>query len=118
MAISQAGYAGQFIDKDGSTFKFDDIGCMVRFARENNRRSAVAAFFVMDYNDRRWLDAQQAAYVKSDRTASPMASGLTAFRERSRAEEYAARNKGRVLRFENLWNDGVAEPPQLPPKQE
>jgi len=117
MAISQAGYAGQFIDEEGSTFKFDDIGCMVRFARENNRRSSVAAFFVMDYNDRRWLDASQATYVKSAKTASPMASGLTAFRESSRAEEYSAKNDGRILHFEDLWQSDVAEPLHLPTRQ-
>jgi nitrous oxide reductase accessory protein NosL len=87
---------------------------MVRFARENNRRSSVAAFFVMDYNDRRWLDASQATYVKSAKTASPMASGLTAFRETSRAEKYAAKNNGRVLHFEDLWQSDVADPPRFP----
>ncbi len=112
MAISQAGYAAQFVDKEGSIFKFDDIGCMIRFARENNRRATVAAFFVMDYSDRRWLEAQQATYVKSEQTQSPMASGLTAFREPSRAQDYAVTNKGLVMHFDDLWKGDVAEPPR------
>ena len=113
MAISQAGYAAQFIDKDGNAFKFDDIGCMVRFVRENNRRDTAAEFFVMDYNDKQWSTAKQATFVKSEQTASPMASGLTAFREPARAQEYAAKNKGQVLRFDDLWTGNVAEPPHL-----
>lgn len=116
MAISQTAYAGQLIDKDGSTFKFDDVGCMIRFAREGNRRNTAAAFFVMDYNERRWLEAQQATYVKSEKTATPMGSGLNSFRESSRAQDYAEKNGGRVFHFEDLWQGGVAEPPRLSAK--
>lgn len=110
MAISQANYAGQFIDRDGNVLKFDDVGCMIRFARENNRRDQVVKFFVMDFDTKRWLDAPGATYVKSDETASPMASGLAAFHDTSRAAGYAAKSKGRVLRFEDLWRGDVAEP--------
>lgn len=117
MAISQASYAGQFIDKDGNVLKFDDIGCMIRFVRDNNQRDAVAKFFVMDYDTRQWLDGQQATYVKADRNASPMGSGLTAFRETSRADDYAAKNKGRLLHFEDLWKSGVVEPQHIPHEQ-
>lgn len=117
MAISQASYASQFIDKDGNVFKFDDIGCMIRFVRDNNQRDAVAKFFVMDYDHRQWLDGQQATYVKSDKNASPMGSGLTAFREASRTDDYAAKNKGRVLHFEELWKGEVVEPPHIPHEQ-
>jgi copper chaperone NosL len=34
MAISQKKYAAEFVDKDGGVFKFDDIGCMFRFAKQ------------------------------------------------------------------------------------
>jgi copper chaperone NosL len=112
MAISQAAYAAEFVDKDGSVLKFDDIGCMVRYVREHDRKDAVAAFFVMDYNDKHWLAAQQATYVKSDRSPSPMASGLTAFREPAQAHDYAEKNKGQTLGFDDLWKGDVAEPPR------
>lgn len=110
MAISQAGYAAQFLEKDGTPLKFDDIGCMIRFVRENNRREAIAEFFVMDHNDKHWIGAKQGTYVKSEQTASPMASGLTAFRDPGQAQEYAAKNKGQVLQFDDLWKGDVAEP--------
>jgi copper chaperone NosL len=110
MAISQASYAAQVLDKDGTAFKFDDIGCMIRFVRQNNRRATVVEFFVMDYNDKHWLIARQSKFVKSEQTASPMASGLTAFRDPTRAQEYAAKSKGQVLQFEDLWKGDVAEP--------
>src|SRR5215831_2569308 len=99
MAVSRSGYASQFIDRDGNAFKFDDIGCMVRFVRDHNRMRSVAAFFVMDYNDKSWLAAEEATYVKSEKTASPMGSGLTAFRDESRGQEFAAKLNGQVLHF-------------------
>jgi len=112
MVISQSGYAAELIDRDGNTFKFDDIGCMVRFTREGNRKDTVAKYYVMDYNDKRWIQAEQATYVKAEQTASPMASGLTAFQDPSRAKEYTARNKGQILHFDDLWKGDVAEPPR------
>jgi copper chaperone NosL len=112
MAISQAGYTAQFIDKDGTAFQFDDIGCMIRFTRENSRRDTVAEFFVMDHNDKRWLSASQAIFVKSEQTASPMASGLTAFGEAARAQNFAAKSKGRILHFDDLWLGDAALPAQ------
>jgi copper chaperone NosL len=117
MAISQASYAGQFIDREGNVFKFDDIGCMIRFARENNRSEQVTKFFVMDYDTKKWLEANGATYVKSDGTASPMASGLTAFQDISRATGHAAKSKGRVLHFEDLWKGDVAEPSRVTSRQ-
>lgn len=117
MAISQASYADQFIEKDGNVFKFDDIGCMIRFVRDNNQHDAVAKFFVMDYDNRQWLDGQQATYVKSVKNTSPMGSGLTAFRETSRADEYAAKNNGQVLHFEELWKGDAVDCPHIPHEQ-
>jgi copper chaperone NosL len=116
MSVSQPAYAAQFIDKDGSNFKFDDVGCMIRFAREDNRRSKVAAFFVMDYNDHHWLPAERATYVKSEKTASPMGSGLVGFRDSSGAKDFAGKKGGRVLLFDDLWKGDVAEPQQVPTK--
>jgi copper chaperone NosL len=116
MAISQSGYAGEFIDKDRNATKFDDIGCMIRFVRDNHRRDTIVKFFVMDYNDKHWLEAQNATYVKSGKTASPMASGLTAFHDPSSASAYAAKNDGMVLRFDDLWKADIAEPVHIPAK--
>jgi copper chaperone NosL len=114
MAISQPVFAGQFIDKDGNAFKFDDIGCMIRFLSRQEGRNTVAAFFVMDYNDKRWIAAEQATYVKSDKTATPMGSGLTAFREGSRGREFAAKVNGHVLHFDDLWKGDAAGLPHVP----
>ncbi len=36
MAISQNRYAAELVDRDGNVWKFDDIGCMVRYTRDHS----------------------------------------------------------------------------------
>ncbi len=113
MAISQPRYAAQVVDKEGNQHKFDDIGCMLRFIREHKMKDSGAAFFVMDYvGGKDWLDARTAVFVKSDAIASPMASGLAAFRDQAAAKEFADKNKGQVWRFEQLGSGGQSASPQ------
>jgi copper chaperone NosL len=103
MAISEKRYAAEVIAADGGVFKFDDTGCFVRFVRERNLKDTAAAFFAVDFEGRGWIDAWQAVYVKSDAIPSPMASGVVAVSDRSRAAELAAKFQGRILTFEELW---------------
>jgi len=103
MAISQKKYAAEFVDKDGTAYKFDDIGCMLRFVKEHGVKGQVEAYFVGDYNTHSWLDARRATYVKSSALPSPMGSGLAAFKDRPEAEALAAKYQGRLLGFDDLW---------------
>ena len=118
MAISQPVYAAQFIDKDGNAHKFDDIGCMVHYVEGNKLRESAAEYFVMDYNERRWVKASEATYVKSESSATPMGSGLTAFAELTRAREFGSRSAGQVFQFDHLWGANAAEPfrPKVNPR--
>ncbi len=102
MAISQKQYAAELIDSD-HTFKFDDIGCMVQFARERGligaARPEKTYVFVRDYDTRQWLKGDSARFVQSSRIPSPMASGLIALSDRQKAANYAAKFGGRILEF-------------------
>jgi copper chaperone NosL len=102
MAISEKPFAAQAIGRDGEVFKFDDIGCMVKFIRETGFKHRAAAFFVVDYDNKDWLEAGQARFVQSAGIRSPMASGIIALRDDARAAGYAARYDGRRLTFEDL----------------
>jgi len=97
MAISEKRYAAQLIDLGGNARKFDDIGCMLRSSRER-----AAAWFVMDYQQQQWIDARQAWFVTSKAIPSPMASGIAAVGDKSRAEDLARKYQGHLSRFEDL----------------
>jgi copper chaperone NosL len=105
MAISDRQFAAEIIDTGGSVAKFDDMGCLIQYVRERKLKEKVAACFVMDYKNRKWLPARQAHYVKSAEIHSPMASGLAAFGDRSKAEETAGRFRGRILLYDDLWRE-------------
>ena len=104
MAISQNRYAAELVDHEGNVWKFDDIGCMLRYTRDHGLKPQLQTYFVMDYRTQHWLDATRAAYVRSDQIPSPMSGGIVAFEEKAKAEEFSRGvHGGEVLTFEGLW---------------
>ncbi len=106
MAISQKEYSAELIDNVRRIYKFDDIGCMLRFAREHKPADANPGdvyLFVRDYEDRAWLASSSAMFVRSSRIPSPMASGLIAVSSREKAQRYAAKFDGETLDFAEVW---------------
>ena len=97
MSISEKRYAAELIDEEGSVFKFDDIGCMANFIKRNNTR--VHATFVMDFDHREWLKAENAFYVRSSELRTPMNGGIVAFEDRSSAEAAIAKYHGTKLDY-------------------
>ena len=103
MAISQKRYAAEMADIDGNVMKFDNIDCMIRYVSGNDLKDKAAAWFVMDSNGEKWLDARQAFLVKSASIPGPMGSGILAGKDGAMADELAKRFSGQVLHFDNLW---------------
>ena len=103
MAISEKRYAAQFVDRDGQPFKFDDIGCMIKFANEKMDRDKIAAYFVIDFDERQWVKAEGAYYVSSGELKTPMDGQTAAFKDEAKAREAAARFHGRRLGFADLF---------------
>jgi copper chaperone NosL len=104
MAISERRYAAEFLNQDGDAFKFDDIGCLVSYLKAKQSRSDVAAYFVVDYEARQWINAEQAYFVRSEEFKTPMSGRLVAFSDRSKAEEAAAKYHGKLLGFSELFS--------------
>jgi copper chaperone NosL len=100
MAISQPQYAAQVVDQDGNAYKFDDIGCMLRYLREHTLPQR--RLYVMDYVNRQWLEAERTVFVRSNAIESPMASGLAAFRDHSAAQQFLGNSSGQMISFAEL----------------
>lgn len=103
MAISEKRYAAELIDQDGQAFKFDDIGCLVNFVRNNTNKIKIAGQFVIDFNDREWLKADDAYYVHSAELNTPMNGQIIAFKNETAAREAADKYRGKILRFQDLF---------------
>ena len=102
MSISEKRYAAELIDRDGEAFKFDDIGCMTNFRKEKKNDGPIRATFVMDFERREWLKAEDAFYVRSAEFKTPMSGGIVALRDESNALAAAAKYQGTMLRFTEL----------------
>ncbi|HEX9423967.1 MAG TPA: nitrous oxide reductase accessory protein NosL [Pyrinomonadaceae bacterium] len=104
MAISEKQYAAELIDSEGQTFKFDDIGCMANFIKSKKNAAKTIASFVMDFNERQWIKAEDAHYVRSSELSTPMNGGLIAFKTEAKAQEAGGKFHGKLLRFKDIFN--------------
>ena len=103
MAISEKRYAAEFIDSEGQPSKFDDIGCMSNFIKSRNV-TAITAYFVMDFNQEKWIKADNAYYVRSVDLKTPMNGGIIAFQDELDAQEALGKFHGTPLRFADIFN--------------
>lgn len=101
MIISDPAYAAASVLKDGTSYKFDDVGDMLKYHFERPDRT-VAEYFVHDYQTQAWLTADQAVFVQSDSLVSPMGYGLAAFATREAAEAFASEREGQVWDLNNV----------------
>ncbi len=102
MAISERRYASEFATKDETAYKFDDVACMLKVIQERQPRGDIVAVFAVDYPTRRWINAQEAWFVRSQSLKTPMGGGIVAFQDQSRAEAAVLQFHGELLRFADL----------------
>lgn len=83
MAISDSRFAAQIRggkDHKHSAYKFDDIGCAMKFARKQAWfKDADTESYVMDYETKEWLNSLTAHYRKTK--TSPMGYGYSAHKQ-------------------------------------
>ena len=104
MAISDKRFAGEILSGDGSVRKFDDLGCMFGVLREGSDASLTG--FVMDFEDRGWVNMKEAYYIDSDHLKTPMGSGLIAVRDQRAAELAESKYAGRMTSYLELRGKG------------
>ncbi len=100
MLISDERFAAGYVTAGGETRRFDDIGDLLAYDAE--RGEDVAAYWVHDYDTAGWLRAEDAWFLSTPGVTTPMASGLVAFAERSRADGLAASDGGVVMQWDEL----------------
>ncbi len=100
--IAEKQYAAEFITKDGFVRKFDDISCMVQHAKEKVKPQNIEAYFIVDFPTQKWVPAQQAKFVKSDKFTTPRNGGILAFQDAASAQKLASQYQAQVLTFDEL----------------
>jgi nitrous oxide reductase accessory protein NosL len=99
--IADMRFAAEFATNDGFVRKFDDIGCMIDHGKKD-KSGAIAAFFVVDYDKKAWMKAEDMSYLRSKNLKTPNGSGIAAFADRSRAQALASQFQGEAVGFNDL----------------
>ncbi len=108
MIINQETFAAAAIDEAGTTTRFDDIGCLVdylrqqRSARPPGESAGGGKTWVHDHAGSGWIAAEPAWFVRDSRGLTPMGSGLTAFALRPDAEAFASEHGWQVQGWPEL----------------
>lgn len=95
MAVSNEAFASEIITKNGTVFKFDDLGCQEKFLKQKSDL-AVAAIYVKDYQTRVWLPKEKSIIVQTS-LKTPMGSGKIAVADSVRAKELAEKYPAKDL---------------------
>lgn len=99
MLIDQPQLAAATLGTDGTVRKYDEIGDMIQYHAEHPTAQA-RAWFVHDYDTEAWLRAEDAFFVFSESTHTPMGHGLVAFATEAAGTAYAAEHGAQLLSFD------------------
>ncbi|NIP30900.1 MAG: hypothetical protein GTO02_13960 [Candidatus Dadabacteria bacterium] len=98
MIISEERFSSQILLKDGLIYKFDDLGGMIHYIVENKiSMESVNKIYVKDYNTKKWLIAEEAIYVSTDKIKTPMNFALLAVDNNDNALELVSRYNGEII---------------------
>src|SRR5262245_55367070 len=105
MAMSARLNACECLKQDGDAFKLNDIVCLVSQIKTRQNRRDIAAYFAVDYASRQWVNAEQAYFVRSEEFKTPMSGRIVTFKDRSKADEAAAKYHGNLLGFGEVFGE-------------
>lgn len=104
MTISYGKFGAELITEKGRHYKFDDISCMVKFAKSGTTVPA-KAFFVNDYlQDNTLIPAEKAFYLKDGTLSSPMRGNTAAFSTKPDADQYQTKLSATPSSWDEIFN--------------
>jgi hypothetical protein len=75
MDIEHLQYSAELITKEGNTYFFDDISCVVLWLKDHNPKDPIIVTQTLDTH--RWIDIKKAWYTRT--ASSPMGYGMAAY---------------------------------------
>lgn len=88
MIVSEPRFAAGLVDGDGESVLFDDVGEAILALRPEP--SLADKLYVNDMEGTGWVPAREALFLKAPGLATPMGTGVAAFRVPERAAAFAA----------------------------
>ncbi len=89
MTIVDGHFGSEVVTKKGRVYKFDDLSCLVGYAKENPK-AELSGYYIHNYpSENELIDATKAVFIASDSLRSPMGGNIAAFKNMSEAENFA-----------------------------
>jgi copper chaperone NosL len=103
MGIADARFGGEVITKKGKVFKFDDIGCMVRFIKSGGiEQKDIAQTVVINYEKQNdFINSDKAVFLAGETIKSPMNFNIAAFPDADAANKVI--RGGKTLSWNELY---------------
>lgn len=104
MTISEQKYGAEIVNKNGKSYKFDALECMVKYINDKLIESEkIHSVWTIDYsNPKTLIDAEKAFYLRSKSLPSPMAMFFTSFSNKSDLEKTKKEHLGDVLNWDDI----------------
>jgi copper chaperone NosL len=106
MGVADSKYGSEIITDKGKIYKFDDIGCMIRFIKTGNiAEKNISRTVVVNYEKQNdFIDAGKAVFLVSEVTKSPMGFNIGAFSKKESASKIIEGTSGKILSWTELYN--------------
>lgn len=101
MDIKSAKFEAKAIQKDGQTFHFDAIECLVNYLK-TKKESDFDKLLVTDYNTQKLIGVDSAYFLKSKSLPSPMGANLSAFSNENDAKALQKNDADMVMDWPSL----------------
>ena len=107
MTLMDQKFGAELVTRKGKVYKFDDIKCFLNYYNSANESyNDFSHKLVIDYsNPGRWINAQDAFYLKSEKIKSPMAGELAAFEKKDSLDTFKKQWRGIYL----AWGEVVTQ---------
>ncbi len=104
MTIANGQFGAELITEKGRYYKFDDVACLIHFAKSNTV-VPYKAFFVCDYlMDNTLISVEKCYFLKGGTINSPMNGNAIAFASKKEAERYQPKFNAALLSWKELYS--------------
>lgn len=106
MGIADIKFGTEIVTKKGKLYKFDDIGCMVRYLKSGAiEQKNITQTVVINFEKKDdFLDVNKAVFAISDEIRSPMNFNTAAFAGSDAAQKFLIGKKGNIVIWNEIYN--------------
>lgn len=104
MTISNGNFAAELITEKGRYYKFDDVSCMIKYAK-SNKTVPYKSFFVTNYlNENQLIPVEKGFYLLGGTINAPMGGKVAAFETDENATAYQTKLAAKKATWKDVYN--------------